>query len=98
MTRMTLSKYLGWDRGGGGGSNSLNFGGQNGVELRMEEKKGKKDIYITSWCTNALRGHLLHPLLTMQRNQQPLFCYFFDHGKKFPQFVHVYVRFIKLLR
>lgn len=26
--------------GGGGGSNSLNFGGQNGVELRMEEKKG----------------------------------------------------------
>lgn len=25
---------------GGGGSNSLNFRGQNGVELRMEEKKG----------------------------------------------------------
>ena len=25
---------------GGGRSNSLNFGGQNGVELRMEEKKG----------------------------------------------------------
>ena len=47
MTRMALSKYLGWGRGAGG-SNSLNFGGQNGVELRMEEKKGKKGIYITS--------------------------------------------------
>lgn len=41
MTRMALSKYLGWGRArGGGGSNSLNFGGQNGVELRMEEEKG----------------------------------------------------------
>lgn len=27
-------------RVGRGGSNSLNFGGQNGVELRMEERKG----------------------------------------------------------
>lgn len=36
-------------RSGGGGSNSLNFGGQNGVELRMEEKKRvKKGVYITS--------------------------------------------------
>lgn len=47
MTRMALSKYLGWGRarGGGGGSNSLNFGGQNGVELRMEEKKRVKKVY-----------------------------------------------------
>ena len=46
MTRMALSKYLGWGRarggGGGGGSNSLNFGGQNAVELRMAEKKELK--------------------------------------------------------
>ena len=30
---------------GGGSSNSLNFGGQNGVELRMEEKKRVKKVY-----------------------------------------------------
>lgn len=43
MTRMALSKYLGWGRGGGGGggSKSLNFSGQNGVKLRtMKEKNG----------------------------------------------------------
>lgn len=45
MTRMALSKYSGWGRARGGGAVTLNFGGQNGVELRMEEKKRVKKVY-----------------------------------------------------